>query len=85
MHNATVAAMAQSKPAPPPGEPSTSAMQNGVHKEGAPEEVGTAGKEGDAAAEAEEPKIGDVVMGEVEVVDLAVVEEKPAQSEAPGT
>lgn len=33
-----------------------------------------------ADAEAEEPRVGDVVMGEVEVMDLVpTIEEKPAQ------
>ena len=79
MHNATVAALP--KPAPPPGEPSTSAAQSN----GAAQEAGAAATEGDAALEAEEPKVGDAIMGEVEVVDLAAVEEKPAKSEALGT
>ena len=81
MHNATVAAIP--KPAPPPGEPSTGAVQ----REGAVDDAGTAGKEKEVAVEveAEEPKVGDVVMGEVEVVDLAAVEEKPTQTDVPGT
>ena len=68
---------------PPPGEPSTGAVQ----REGAVDDAGTAGKEKEVAVEveAEEPKVGDVVMGEVEVVDLAAVEEKPTQTDVPGT
>jgi hypothetical protein len=79
MHNATMAALAASKPTPPPGEPPSSAQPNGD----APQANGAHEEGDDAAAAEEERKIGDVVMGEVEVVDLVTIEDKPAGEVGP--
>lgn len=46
---------------------------------GAAAEADVAEGNGSAEAAAEEPKVGDVVMGEAEVVDLVPVEDKPAE------
>ena len=40
----------------------------------------TAGPASTADTDAEEPKVGDVVMGEVEVTDLVQIEDKPEQA-----
>ena len=81
MHNATLAALAASKPTPPAGEPPASAQQNGDAGVGSSGELDASGK-GAAAGEEEERRIGDVVMGEAEVVDLVHIEDKPAGDEA---